>query len=58
MMHHIGESGPAKRVGDAITKVLGMGPEVRTRDIGGTGSTTDFTSAICEVLRKGTRAGD
>jgi isocitrate/isopropylmalate dehydrogenase len=35
-----------------------MGPEVRTRDIGGTGSTTDFTSAICEVLRKGTRAGD
>jgi isocitrate dehydrogenase (NAD+) len=58
MMHHIGETGPAKRVGDAITKVLAMGPEVRTRDIGGTGSTTDFTSAICEVLRKGTRADD
>ena len=37
-------------------KVLGMGPELRTRDIGGTGSTTDFTSAICDVLRKGTRA--
>jgi len=27
-------------------------------DIGGTGSTTDFTSTMCEVLRKGTRATD
>jgi isocitrate dehydrogenase (NAD+) len=58
MLQHIGEMGPAQRIGDAITKVLAMGPEVRTRDIGGTGSTTDFTSAICEVLRKGTRATD
>jgi isocitrate dehydrogenase (NAD+) len=58
MMEHIGEMGPAKRVRDAITKVLAMGPEVRTRDIGGTGSTADFTSAICDVLRKGTRSGD
>jgi isocitrate dehydrogenase (NAD+) len=58
MLQHIGEMGPAKRIDDAITKVLGMGAEVRTRDIGGTGSTTDFTSAICEVLRKGTRATD
>jgi isocitrate/isopropylmalate dehydrogenase len=58
MMHHIGETGPAKRVDDAITKVLGMGPEHRTRDIGGTGSTTDFTVAICNVLKKGTRAED
>jgi isocitrate dehydrogenase (NAD+) len=58
MLHHIGETGPARRVGDAITKVLAMGPEVRTRDIGGTGSTADFTSAICDVLRKGTRADD
>ncbi len=58
MMQHIGETQPAKRVQDAIVKILDMGPEVRTRDIGGTGSTTDFTSAICEVLRKGTRASD
>jgi isocitrate dehydrogenase (NAD+) len=58
MLQHIGEMGPAKRIEDAIEKVLAMGPEVRTRDIGGTGSTTDFTSAICEVLRKGTRATD
>jgi isocitrate dehydrogenase (NAD+) len=58
MLEHIGEAGSARRIRDAITKVLGMGPEVRTRDIGGTGSTTDFTSAICDVLRKGTRASD
>ena len=58
MLHHIGETGPAKRIEDAITKVLGQGPESRTKDIGGTGSTTDFTSGLCEVLRKGTRATD
>ena len=58
MLEHIGETAPAKRIRDAITKVLGMGPENRTRDIGGEGSTTDFTSAICGVLRKGTRATD
>jgi isocitrate dehydrogenase (NAD+) len=58
MLQHIGEMGPARRIEDAIVKVLAMGPEVRTRDIGGTGSTTDFTSAICDVLRKGTRADD
>jgi isocitrate dehydrogenase (NAD+) len=58
MLQHIGEMQPAKRIHDAITKVLGMGDEHRTRDIGGTGSTTDFTSAMCEVLRRGTRASD
>ena len=58
MLNHIGETGAAKRIHDAILKVLAMGAEYRTRDIGGEGSTTDFTSAICGVLRKGTRAGD
>jgi isocitrate dehydrogenase (NAD+) len=58
MLHHIGETGPAKRIEDAIVKVLGMGPEERTRDIGGTGTTMDFTAAICGVLKKGTRATD
>jgi len=58
MLHHIGETSAAKRIEDAIVKVLAMGPEVRTRDLGGTGSTTDFTSTMCEVLRKGTRATD
>src|SRR5688500_6340643 len=58
MLQHIGEMLPAKRIQDAITKVLSMGPEVRTGDIGGKGSTMDFTAAICDVLRKGTRASD
>ena len=58
MLFHIGESGAAKRIHDAITKVLAMGDEHRTKDIGGTGSTTSFTAAMCDVLKKGTRAGD
>src|SRR5437016_577294 len=58
MLYHLGESGPAKRVRDAITVVLGSGPEHRTRDIGGNGNTSDFTAAMCDTLRRGTRAGD
>ncbi|MBV9071546.1 MAG: isocitrate dehydrogenase (NAD(+)) [Acidobacteria bacterium] len=58
MLHHIGETGAAKRVDDAIVKVLDSGAEHRTRDIGGIGSTADFTIAMCETLRRGTRAED
>ena len=58
MLHHIGETDAAHRVDQAITKVLAQGPEQRTRDIGGTGTTADFTSAMCEVLRKGGRSKD
>ncbi len=56
MLYHIGEPTAAKRIQDAITKILASGPEHRTRDIGGTGTTADFTTNICEILRKGTRA--
>ena len=58
MLHHIGEMEPASRVQDAIVKVLHSGPEHRTRDIGGSGTTADFTTAMCETLRRGMRAGD
>ena len=58
MLHHIGEPVAAKRIGDAIVKVLDSGDEHRTRDIGGVGTTADFTAAMCETLRRGTRAGD
>jgi len=51
MLHHISEPKAAKRIEDAITKVLASGPEHRTRDIGGTGTTSDFTAAMCDVLR-------
>jgi isocitrate dehydrogenase (NAD+) len=58
MLHHIGEPQAAQRIHDAIAKVLAAGPEQRTRDIGGSGSTSDFTSAMGDVLKKGVRAGD
>ncbi|HEX7190270.1 MAG TPA: isocitrate dehydrogenase (NAD(+)) [Thermoanaerobaculia bacterium] len=58
MLYHIGENLAAKRIHDAITLVLGSGPEHRTRDIGGSGNTSDFTGAMCETLRRGTRATD
>jgi len=55
MLQHIGEIQPARLIHEAILNVLDQGPESRTRDIGGTGSTTDFTAAVCGALRKGTR---
>jgi isocitrate dehydrogenase (NAD+) len=58
MLQHLGEMNAAKRIHDAIIKVLGSGSECRTRDIGGTGNTSDFTAAMCNALRKGTRSGD
>jgi isocitrate dehydrogenase (NAD+) len=58
MLHHIGEGSAARRIEDSIVKVLASGPEHRTRDIGGTGTTSEFTSAMCETLRRGTRVGD
>src|SRR5437870_1085911 len=58
MLQHIGEMSAAKRIQDSIVKVLDSGPEHRTRDIGGKGTTSDFTAAMCATLRRGTRAGD
>jgi isocitrate dehydrogenase (NAD+) len=58
MLRHIGETGAARSVEDAIVKVLASGPEHRTRDIGGTGTTAAFTTAMCDALRRGTRSGD
>jgi isocitrate dehydrogenase (NAD+) len=58
MLQHIREMDAASRIQNAIVKVLASGPEHRTRDIGGKGSTSDFTAAMCDTLRRGTRAGD
>jgi isocitrate dehydrogenase (NAD+) len=58
MLYHIGEPAAARRIQDAIVKVLDSGPEHRTRDIGGNATTAEFTTALCETLRKGTRAED
>ncbi|MGZ8853147.1 MAG: isocitrate/isopropylmalate family dehydrogenase, partial [Thermoanaerobaculia bacterium] len=57
MLQHLGEMDAARRVYDAILKVLASGPEHRTPDIGGTGTTASFTTATCNALRKGAPAG-
>jgi isocitrate dehydrogenase (NAD+) len=51
MLHHIGEPEAARRIDRAIMKILASGPEHRTRDIGGTGTTASFTTSVCEALR-------
>jgi len=49
MLRHIGETDAAVRVKAALDRVLSAG-EVRTRDLGGTASTTEFTLALCRAL--------
>ena len=49
MLRHIGEGSMADRIMQAMNRVLGD-DGVRTRDLGGTASTTEFTSAICRRL--------
>jgi isocitrate dehydrogenase (NAD+) len=49
MLRHIGEGAIADRIMKALGDVLSDGP-VRTRDLGGTASTTEYTEAICRAL--------
>ncbi len=49
MLRHIGEAPMADRIMTALGEVLSDGT-VRTRDLGGTASTTEFTAAICRQL--------
>lgn len=49
MLRHIGENEAAERVHGALMDVLREGSTL-TRDLGGTASTTAFTSAICRRL--------
>jgi isocitrate dehydrogenase (NAD+) len=48
MLRHIGEGGMADRINGALAKVLVDG--IRTRDLGGTASTIEFTEALCRRL--------
>ena len=50
MLRHIQEDDAATRVLDALHRVLGAG-RVRTRDLGGTASTTEFAEALVNDLR-------
>jgi isocitrate dehydrogenase (NAD+) len=49
MLRHIGEGAIADRIMTALGDVLSEGT-VRTRDLGGTASTTEYTEAICRAL--------
>ena len=49
MLRHIGEDAIADRISRALGLVLGD-DQIRTRDLGGTASTAEFTSAICRRL--------
>ena len=51
MLRHIGESDRAARIEKALGRVLTAGT-VRTRDLGGTATTTEFTEAICREIQK------
>lgn len=49
MLDHIGERERAGRIRAALTRVLEAGA-VRTRDLGGSASTTEFTDAVCREI--------
>jgi isocitrate dehydrogenase (NAD+) len=49
MLRHIGEDEIADRTARALGLVLGD-DQIRTRDLGGTASTTEFASAVCRRL--------
>jgi isocitrate dehydrogenase (NAD+) len=55
MLDHLGEREASERIRAALTRVLTDGT-TRTRDLGGTASTTDFTDAICRALQSGSAA--
>jgi isocitrate dehydrogenase (NAD+) len=52
MLDHIGERPRAERIRAALSHVLGAG-QVRTRDLGGTATTTEFADAICREIDRG-----
>jgi isocitrate dehydrogenase (NAD+) len=52
MLRHIGEDDAAARIQRALYAVLESG-RARTRDLGGTSSTSEFTAAICAAVEAG-----
>ena len=49
MLRHLGEEATADRIMAALQKVLSAG-RVRTRDLAGTATTTEFTTAVCREI--------
>jgi isocitrate dehydrogenase (NAD+) len=50
MLRHIGEDTAAARIRTAVDGVLAEG-RVRTRDLGGSATTTEYAEAVCRALR-------
>jgi isocitrate dehydrogenase (NAD+) len=53
MLNHVGEKRRADRIREALGRVLTQG-RIRTHDLGGNASTTEFTEAICSEIATGT----
>lgn len=51
MLRHLGELTAAARIEQALTELYRAG-EVRTRDLGGTATTTEFADALCGMIGK------
>jgi isocitrate dehydrogenase (NAD+) len=51
MLDHIGEKERAERIRAALGSILVAG-RIRTRDLGGEASTTEFTDAVCREIEK------
>ena len=51
MLDHIGEREMSARIRAALGRIFSAGA-VRTRDLGGEASTTEFTEAICREIEK------
>jgi len=49
MLRHIGEGAMADRISHALGLVLSE-DQIRTRDLGGTATTAEFTNAVCRRL--------
>ena len=52
MLEHLGEPHAAHRVRRALEHVMTR-TDVRTRDLGGTASTSEFTAALCSAIQSG-----
>ena len=53
MLHHLEEDAAADRIMAALQRVLAAG-HVRTRDLGGSATTTEFTTAVCREIESAT----
>ena len=52
MLDHIGEADAARAIRRALEHILATGA-VRTPDLGGAATTSEFTAAVCEALQSG-----